>query len=74
MKTDSVLQIATTPEMASAQWQEYLRLYGKLSNAAGRAELFAKPRGWGRSMKRRRRSARTRNRQRLTAHARRLKR
>jgi hypothetical protein len=34
MRTDSILQVATTREIASAQFREYLRLYGQLSNAA----------------------------------------
>ena len=34
MRTDALLQIATTREMQNAQWQEYVRLYGQLSNAA----------------------------------------
>ncbi len=33
IRADTVLQVATTPEMASAQWREYLR-HGQLSNAS----------------------------------------
>ncbi len=33
-RTDALLQLATTIEMQNAQWQEYVRLYGRLGNAS----------------------------------------
>ena len=33
-RTEALLQVATTREMQNAQWQEYVRLYGRLGNAS----------------------------------------